>query len=93
MLGSRPRKMFSATDISSTGESSWWIMATPSSWALAGESMVTSFPSIKTCPPSLRWMPAMIFIMVDFPAPFSPIRAWTVPGSSLKSTPWRTSTP
>ena len=39
--GSRPRKMFSATLISSTGESSWWIIEMPSSRAFDGDSMVT----------------------------------------------------
>src|SRR4051794_20816695 len=31
-------------------------------------------------------MPAMIFISVDLPAPFSPISACTVPGRNLKDT-------
>ena len=29
-------------------------------------------------------MPATIFISVDLPAPFSPIRRWTSPGSTLR---------
>lgn len=33
------------------------------------------------------------FIKVDFPAPFSPIRAWTVPGRTQKSTLFNAFTP
>src|SRR3954463_16006252 len=35
----------------------------------------------------------MILISVDLPAPFSPTRAWTSPGSSAKSTPARAVAP
>jgi hypothetical protein len=37
--------------------------------------------------------PAMIFISVDFPAPFPPISACTWPASSVKSMPFSTGTP
>src|SRR5690606_36099474 len=35
----------------------------------------------------------MILISVDLPAPFSPIRAWTLPGCSVRSTFSRAITP
>src|SRR5579859_5359503 len=35
----------------------------------------------------------MIFISVDLPAPFSPIRAWTVPRRTRNCTPSRATTP
>ena len=38
-------------------------------------------------------MPMRIFMRVDLPAPFSPMRAWTSPGRRLKETALRTRTP
>ena len=39
------------------------------------------------------WMPIRHFINVDFPAPFSPIRVWTVPGRTCSFTPFKAFTP
>jgi hypothetical protein len=47
--------------------------------ASCGERMSISLPSIRMRPESRATFPARIFIRVDFPAPFSPIRACTSP--------------
>src|SRR6056297_3274406 len=39
------------------------------------------------------WTPVMTLIRVDFPAPFSPRRAWMEPGISDMPTPFRAMTP
>src|SRR5271165_6921242 len=44
-------------------------------------------------PASAGWAPAMIFIIVLLPAPFSPARPWIWPASSVKSTPRSAWTP
>src|SRR3954454_24457120 len=41
----------------------------------------------------MSWTPVSALISVDFPAPFSPIRAWISPGSKRKSTPSSAFTP
>src|SRR6202034_2809446 len=46
----------------------------------------TSFPSTRMVPESAAWTPAMIFIIVLLPAPFSPARPWISPAFSVKST-------
>src|SRR6201986_3699073 len=46
----------------------------------------TSFPSTRIVPESPESTPAMIFIIVDLPAPFSPARPWISPAFSVKST-------
>src|ERR1700722_1063388 len=46
----------------------------------------TSFPSTRIVPESAVWTPAMIFIIVLLPAPFSPARPWISPAFSVKST-------
>src|SRR5215510_8979893 len=38
-------------------------------------------------------MPVRMFIRVDFPAPFSPSRAWISPGHISRSTSWLATTP
>src|SRR4029077_11955920 len=52
-----------------------------------------SFPSNMNRPENSACTPAMIFISVLFPAPFSPTRPWISPAESAKSTPRRASTP
>ncbi|MCY1370049.1 hypothetical protein D9M69_571210 [compost metagenome] len=79
VTGSRPRARFSATVIAGTVFSSWWMMAMPWDTASCGERMSISLPSIRMRPESRATFPARIFISVDFPAPFSPIRACTSP--------------
>src|SRR5687767_13172445 len=37
-------------------------------------------------PESALWIPVMILMRVDFPAPFSPSSAWTEPGFSVIET-------
>src|SRR5215204_1204374 len=48
---------------------------------------------MKTMPSSAASAPAMIFMRVDLPAPFSPTMAWTTPGSMWRSTPASAWTP
>src|SRR5690606_38087502 len=43
-------------------------------------------PSIATVPASGCSTPAMTFVRVDLPEPFSPTRAWTVPLRMVRST-------
>src|ERR1700726_4174333 len=52
-----------------------------------------AFPSSMNRPENSACTPAMIFISVLFPAPFSPTRPWISPAESAKSTPRRASTP
>src|SRR5882724_955757 len=50
-------------------------------------------PSSTKRPENSGCTPAMIFISVLFPAPFSPTRPWISPADSAKSTPRSASTP
>ena len=80
-------KMFSATVISGQSAISWCTKPMPSVCAMAGEVMVTGWPSRRISPLSGRRMPSMMFINVDLPAPFSPARAWISPLRSWNPTP------
>src|ERR1700757_2696286 len=61
-------------------------MAIPARVASRGEAKETGWPPTRICP-SKSWInPEAIFINVLFPAPFSPIRAWTSPDLNWKST-------
>ena len=44
-------------------------------------------------PALILYTPVSALIIVDFPAPFSPMRAWTSPGYRRRSTPSRALTP
>src|SRR6266851_8999469 len=61
--------------------------------ASKGPLSTSGRPLTRTSPWSGVWMPAMIFISVDLPAPFSPISAWTVPACSRNRTLSRATTP
>ena len=50
-------------------------------------------PSSSIVPASGRTTPPSTLISVDFPAPFSPSRAWISPARSVKSTPSSAATP
>ena len=52
-----------------------------------------SIPSTLISPASKSYTPVSTFISVDFPAPFSPIRACISPFLSVKSTPLNAFTP
>src|SRR6476659_1519881 len=68
-------------------------MVTPWLSASAGVAKETSRPS-SVMQPALLWVtPAMILVRVDFPAPFSPTRAWISPCFRIKSTAFRARTP
>src|SRR5699024_7018911 len=49
-------------------------------------------PSIQTVPESGAWAPAMTFVSVDLPEPFSPTSAWIVPRRTWKETSSRART-
>src|SRR5688572_12096040 len=66
---------------------------TPAAWASAGDAKDTGAPSRNIAPSSRRYAPVMILISVDLPAPFSPTRACTSPGSSSSPTPSSAVTP
>ena len=91
--GSRPRNRFSATERFGASESSWWITRIPSRSASATSRISTRRPSSSIVPESGRTMPPSTLISVDFPAPFSPSRAWISPARSAKSTASRAVTP
>ncbi len=61
--------------------------------AVSGSKERTGVPSMMTSPRSGLKAPAMIFIRVDLPAPFSPITAWTSPFLIFKEIESRALTP
>src|ERR1700746_3508003 len=68
-------------------------MAMPAARASRLERKRVSRPSSMKRPENTGCTPAMIFISVLLPAPFSPTRPWISPGESAKSIPRRASTP
>src|SRR6201996_4379721 len=68
-------------------------MAMPAARASRAERNRVSSPSISMRPEKSAWTPAMIFISVLLPAPFSPTRPWISPAWSVKSIPRSASTP
>src|SRR5438552_1961059 len=58
------------------------IMAMPMAAACAGVLRRTSRPSQSIWPASRSYIPATIFIKVDFPAPFSPSSRWASPAAT-----------
>src|SRR5690348_8047541 len=68
-------------------------MAMPAACASRAERNRVSCPSSSKRPENSGCTPAMIFISVLLPAPFSPTRPWISPGRSAKSTPRSASTP
>src|SRR5215467_13412372 len=68
-------------------------MAMPAACASRAERNRFSCPSSSRRPENSGCTPAMIFISVLLPAPFSPTRPWISPGRSAKSTPRSASTP
>src|SRR5215813_462875 len=65
----------------------------PSALASRGERISTGAPLILIVPVSREIAPPRIFISVDFPAPFSPIRATISPAPTLRLTPSSATTP
>src|SRR3546814_9997909 len=57
----------------------------PCESASRGLAKLASRPSIRSVPSSAARSPAMILLRVDFPAPFSPTRPCTEPGSMRRS--------
>ena len=91
---SRPRNMLLATVRCWHMFSSWWMMATPSSWAcLVFRSPSTLCPKMVMSPESRVYTPERIFIRVDLPAPFSPSSAMTSPVLRWSCTSSRAFTP
>src|SRR5579872_3364847 len=68
-------------------------MPMPAASASRVERKWTALPSTRMVPESAPWTPAMIFIIVLLPAPFSPARPWIWPAFSAKSTPRSAWTP
>src|ERR1700759_5378345 len=68
-------------------------MAMPAACASRAERKRVSRPSSSRRPENSGCTPAMIFISVLLPAPFSPTRPWISPARSAKSTPRSASTP
>src|SRR6516164_3962974 len=68
-------------------------MPIPALRASRAERKCCSRPSIRRLPWSAACTPAMIFMSVLLPAPFSPTRPWISPRASAKSTPRSASTP
>src|SRR3981189_3156014 len=68
-------------------------MAIPAARASRTDRKRVSRPSSVKRPENSACTPAMIFITVLFPPPFSPTRPWISPAESTKSTPRRASTP
>src|SRR3954451_16817619 len=88
-VSSRPRNMFCTTSRLSASARSWYTTSIPSLAASFGPWMCTGWPSKRTSPPSIGWMPATHLISVDLPAPLSPTRAMTSPAETWKSTSCR----
>src|SRR5690242_19919105 len=65
----------------------------PSERAMLGVLWATDRPATESVPESAATAPVMILMSVDLPAPFSPMRAWTSPGSNSKETPFSARTP
>ena len=83
-----PMNIFSATVRLGQRVISWYTVLMPISWASWGEWIFASpvTPSIRMLPASFSYTPVSTLISVDFPAPFSPIRAWISPLRRVKST-------
>src|SRR6266404_8160691 len=58
----------------------------PAARASIGVRKRTETPSSRISPASAGCRPVMILTSVDLPAPFSPTRAWMVPGATSKAT-------
>ena len=79
LLGSTPRMMLSSTVKHSTSLKCWWTMPMWSVLASLGSRISTRFPSMRISPCSGWYRPKSTLMRVDFPAPFSPSRAWISP--------------
>ena len=84
--GSLPKIRFSATVREGTSIKCWCTIPIPRPRATVGLAISTFLPSSQISPPSGLSIPNRIFIRVDFPAPFSPIRAWISPFLTERST-------
>src|SRR5580698_7942982 len=67
--------------------------AMPSARAMLGSLRRTCSPNTVKVPESASKAPVMILMSVDFPAPFSPIKAWTSPARSSNDTSFKACTP
>ena len=84
-LGIFPWQIFSATVRCGNRSSSWYTIRIPWLAAAWGESKDIFSPSIYILPVVGVSAPLIIFIKVDFPAPFSPRRPCISPGRISKS--------
>ena len=67
------------------------MLHTPARASLWGLAPLTWVPAMWTHPAVGASRPLTTFSVVDFPAPFGPSRANTVPGETVSETPWSTS--
>src|SRR5580704_5897466 len=67
--------------------------AMPSARAMLGSLRRTCLPNTVNVPESASRAPVMILMRVDFPAPFSPIKAWTSPARNSNDTSFNACTP
>ncbi len=91
--GSRPRWMLDAIDSCGMRLNSWLMTLMPACCDCSGSLNSTTRPRTSMVPEVGGCWPPSTLISVDFPAPFSPTRAWTSPGRSSRSTPSSASTP
>jgi hypothetical protein len=77
-----PSMTFSVTVRSGQSVSSCGAMAMPARWASEGAARRSGLPSRRRMPSSGASLPHKMLMSVDFPAPFSPITAWTSAGRS-----------
>jgi len=63
----------------------------PALVSFSGDRLPTAWSPIRTSPALGRMRPLTTLSSVDFPAPFGPSSANTLPGGTTRSTPWRTS--
>src|SRR5439155_20117630 len=83
---SAPRTTFSVTVNRSTRTKCWCTMPLPKAMASRGEPILAGFPLTRICPSSGGYRPYSTRIRVDFPAPFSPSRAWISPARRSRYT-------
>ena len=79
-----PKARFSATLRAPTSLKCWCTMPMPACAASRGEPNLMSRPDSRISPSSGCIRPAIMFISVDLPAPFSPSTPRTSPGATSK---------
>ena len=83
------------TETPATSWGYWKARNRPALPRTSGDQSVMSSPRKRMlpCVTTYSGLPSSTEASVDLPEPFGPIRAWTSPGRTVRSTPWRISTP